>query len=92
MAMTTCRRLDDNRRIAPVVDLTRYRQLTEQAAQSPCLEWSVADCYRRDEDVTPARRRTRPARRQAPGLFWDACASMGILVMTLTVTLRVLAM
>ena len=44
----------------------------------------------RESAPSPRRARARRARRRA--LFLDACASMGVVVMTLTFTLRVLAL
>ena len=44
----------------------------------------------RESAPSPRRTRARRARRRA--LFLDACASMGVVVMTLTFTLRVLAL
>ncbi len=62
-----------------IVDLAEYRRRLE--AVQP------------EEEPVPAPfqpRQRRSRRRQLWGLFWDACAGMGILLMTLTFTLRVL--
>ena len=77
------------RRRDNVVDLAQYRRRLaraagEREAQEPC---ALPDA--------PAPR--RPRRSQAGGksslaLFLDACASMGVVVMTLTFTLWVLAL
>ena len=62
-----------------IVDLAEYRRRLE--AVQPEEEQVPAP-------FQPRQRRSR--RRQLWGLFWDACAGMGILLMTLTFTLRVL--
>lgn len=62
-----------------IVDLAEYRRRLE--------------AVRPEEEPVPASfqpRQRRSRRRQLWGLFWDACAGMGILLMTLTFTLRVL--
>ena len=70
-----------------VVDLTEYRRRLAQAQQEPEeAEENLVLLPRESARRTWARR----ARRRA--LFLDACASMGVVVMTLTFTLRVLAL
>lgn len=70
-----------------VVDLTEYRRRlaqTEQEAEEKIV------LLPREIEPSPRRTRARRARRRA--LFLDACASMGVVVMTLTFTLRMLAL
>ncbi len=73
-----------------VVDLTEYRRRLAQAQQEPEEGEENLVLLPRESAPSPRRTRARRARRRA--LFLDACASMGVVVMTLTFTLRVLAL
>ena len=65
-----------------VVDLTEYRRRLAQAQQEP---------EEAEENLVLLPRESAPSPRRR-ALFLDACASMGVVVMTLTFTLRVLAL
>ena len=73
-----------------VVDLSEYRRkLAQVQQQEEDAQWEAqpaGDCA----VVQPRARRSDRRRRQA--LMLDACASMGIVVMTLTFTLHVLGL
>lgn len=73
-----------------VVDLTEYRRRLAQVQQEPEEAEENLVLLPRESAPSPRRTRARRARRRA--LFLDACASMGVVVMTLTFTLRVLAL
>lgn len=73
-----------------VVDLTEYRRRLAQAQQEPEEAEETRVLLPRESVPGPRRTRARRARRRA--LVLDACASMGVVVMTLTFTLRVLAL
>lgn len=75
------------RRTGNVVDLNEYRRRLAQAQQ---LQDQQAD-DRQETAVCAARPRRSDVRRRQ-GLLLDACASMGIVVMTLTFTLHVLGL
>lgn len=68
-----------------VVDLSEYRRKLDLARQEPVWQ---EDEERSESQARAASPRPRTAHRR--GLTLDACASMGILVMTLTFTMRVL--
>lgn len=70
-----------------VVDLSEYRRKLVQA-QNPEEESAPGPL----PDGEQYSRRPRARRERRSSLLLDACASMGIVVMTLTFTLRVLAM
>ena len=69
-----------------IVDLEQYRRKLSKAEDSQTEETSEQTLL--PQSAAPRVRRSRQARRHA--LFLDACASMGILVMTLTFALRAL--
>ena len=72
-----------------VVDLSEYRRKLAQIQQEEDNQWEdqpAGDCA----VAQPRVRRSDRRRRQA--LMLDACASMGIVVMTLTFTLHVLGL
>ena len=73
-----------------VVDLTEYRRRLTQAQQRqmPPAEEPPPPSSLEHGQSHPRRSRVRRRR----GLFLDACASMGVVVMTLTFTLRILAL
>ena len=73
-----------------VPHLTEYRRRLAQAQQEPEETEENLVLLPRESAPSPRRTRARRARRRA--LFLDACASMGVVVMTLTFTLRVLAL
>ena len=73
-----------------VVDLTEYRRRLAQTEQEPEEAEEKIVLLPREIEPSPRRTRARRARRRA--LFLDACASMGVVVMTLTFTLRMLAL
>ena len=69
-----------------IVDLEQYRRKLSKAEDSQTEETSEQTLL--PQSAAPRVRRSRQARRHA--LFLDSCASMGILVMTLTFALRAL--
>lgn len=73
-----------------VVDLTEYRRRLARAQQESEEAGETRVLLPRESVPGPRRTRARRARRRA--LFLDACASMGVVVMTLTFTLRMLAL
>ena len=73
-----------------VVDLTEYRRRLARAEQEPEEAGETRVLLPRESAPSPRRTRARRARRRA--LVLDACASMGVVVMTLTFTLRMLAL
>ena len=68
-----------------IVDLEQYRRKLSKAEDS---QTETSEQTLLPQSAAPRVRRSRQARRHA--LFLDACASMGILVMTLTFALRAL--
>lgn len=77
-----------------VVDLTEYRRRlarTQQEQEEAAEEVPAITLLPQAAPQQRLRRdRTRTRHRRA--LFLDACASMGVVVMTLTFTLRILAL
>lgn len=81
-----------------IVDLSEYRRKLAQVEEGSCLrqvweeepEQPPEDAQVTQEFFAPRTRRSRIRLRR--GMLLDACASMGVLVMTLTFTLRILAM
>ena len=73
-----------------VVDLSEYRRKLA-AAQSQQVDWQEQEEVAEPAAVAPRPRRSRQ-RREQRGLMLDMCASMGVLVMTLTFTLHVLCL
>ena len=71
-----------------VVDLAEYRRRLERAVRTEAEGGPAA--LPQAPEQRPRRGRGTRARRRAAVL--DACASMGVVVMTLTFTLRVLAL
>lgn len=69
-----------------IVDLEQYRRKLSQAEDSQPEE---PELILLPQSSAPRARRSQRLRRRA--LLLDACASMGILVMTLTFALRALA-
>ena len=69
-----------------IVDLEQYRRKLSKAEDSQTEETSEQTLL--PQSAAPRVRRSLQARRHA--LLLDACASMGILVMTLTFALRAL--
>lgn len=78
------------RHTGKVVDLTEYRRRLAQAQQEPEEAGETRVLLPRESVPGPRRTIARRARRRA--LVLDACASMGVVVMTLTFTLRMLAL
>ena len=73
-----------------VVDLTEYRRRLAQTEQE--AEEAEEKIVLLPREIEPSPRRTRARRARRRALFLDACASMGVVVMTLTFTLRMLAL
>ena len=78
------------RHTGKVVDLTEYRRRLPRVEQEPEEAGETRVLLPRESVPGPRRTRARRARRRA--LVLDACASMGVVVMTLTFTLRMLAL
>lgn len=83
-------------RASNVIDLAEYRRklaLDQEGSLAP--QPRALDClsFQEDEEEAPALRALpsrRSARRRDRGLMLDALASVGVVMMTLTFTLRVL--
>lgn len=65
-----------------VIDLAQYRRRLEGAQRRQEEDW---------EEVPVQHRSRSSANRARWGLFWDAVASLGVLVMTLTFCVQLLA-
>ena len=78
------------RRRDNVVDLAQYRRRLARAAGE--REEAQGPCALPDAPVPRRPRRSRAGGKSSLALFLDACASMGVVVMTLTFTLWVLAL
>ena len=75
-----------------VVDLTEYRHRLARTQQEEAAEEVPAITLLPQAAPQQRLRRDRTRTRHRRALFLDACASMGVVVMTLTFTLRILAL
>lgn len=66
-----------------VVDLQEYRRRLELANGPEC---------RREEEAPRPQAKSAPRRRRSRGMTLDYCASLGVLIMTLTFTVRILCL
>ena len=73
-----------------VVDLTEYRRTQQEQEEAAEKVPAITLLPQAAPQQRLRRDRTRTRHRRA--LFLDACASMGVVVMTLTFTLRILAL
>ena len=79
-----------------VVDFTEYRRklaMAQEGSLAPQPDYDLAFQVEEEPEETPVLREIRPRRstqRVRRGLWLDVCASLSIVVMTLTFTLHVL--